>query len=107
MKLSPRPDEILLASGENLKLVTPSGTSMDVNEVQYENTSCSMSVTLWGILTNDSDLQFSNAQARSLVTPSGITIDVRDVQSENTLRSMVVTLLEILMDRKDVQPENA
>ena len=70
----------------------PSDTTIAVREVQLENASLPMDVTLLGMTID--------------VTPSGIVIDAREVHPSNADRPMDVTPSRIVIDVREVHPEN-
>ena len=80
--------------------VSPSGRSTDVRLSQPLNAPTLIVVTLFGIVTERSDLHLLNVFSSITVTPSGITADSSLPQPANAYPPIEVTLLGIVTEAR-------
>lgn len=57
-----------------------SGTTNEVNDIQFQKTPISIFSILFGRITEDNDLQFLKLSSPIVMTLSGIIIEVNDLQ---------------------------
>ena len=84
-----------------------SGSVTDSSELQLLNAPPPITVTLFGIVTDWSDVQFKNVHSLIIVTPSGITTDSSLLHSENAYSPIEFTLLGIVTETRFSSFKNA